>query len=206
MDGLASYLAAHGYVGLTYDCIGHKLGATGGEIRHMRQAVGNLRDAVLWLRNSRSVENIVLVGHSMGGVLVTSLGCEAAQGGALRIAGIVSLAAGANPSSHFTGVVGKTMLEQRSDYISGASAVKLIGDLDEIVSCVRGLGEIPSLFVAARNDVLVPVSQVEALARRAGPSAALRVVDSSHLDAPDRSRGVVLEWLEHLDGAPRPGA
>jgi pimeloyl-ACP methyl ester carboxylesterase len=65
---------------------------------------------------------------------------------------------------------------------------------------VRGLGDIPSLFVAARNDVLVPVAQVEALARRAGPSASVRIVDSSHLETPDRSRGVVLEWLERLGG------
>lgn len=200
LDLLASYLAAKGYEGLTFDFVGHKLGATGGEMRHTNQAVGNLRDALGWLRQHTRATQIVLVGHSMGAAAALALAAHErahpVRDDSPPLAGIVCLCMGLEPSRGFTGAIGRAMLTQRSDYVAGAPAVQLLTELESLVLHARDLGSLPALFVAARQDVLIPVERVEGLAALVGPSAAVAVIEASHLEAPDRARAVISQWLE----------
>ena len=204
LDLLASYLAGKGYEGLTFDFVGHKLGATGGEMRHIGQAVENLQAALDWLRRNSRAEQIVLVGHSMGAaaslaVAAQEQGCPPTANVA-RLAGIVSICMGLEPSKGFMEAIGRTMLTQRSDYVAGSPAVQLLTEIESLVPSAQHLGDLPSLFIAARQDVLIPVTRVEGLARLAGLSAQVAVIDASHLEAPDRSRATIIQWLERQEG------
>jgi pimeloyl-ACP methyl ester carboxylesterase len=200
LDGLASYLALRGYEGLTFDLVGHKLGSTGGEMRSAEQAAENLRDALRWLRRHSGAQNVVLIGHSMGGAAtLRAAAMEWQEGGAAlgqaRLAGIVCLCVGRHPARGFEGVIGKTMLAQRSDYVTGAPPMELLQQLDALTLSASDVGDLPALFVAAKQDALVTPGRVEELARLVGPTATLVTLDTSHLEAPDRARPTVLQWL-----------
>ena len=200
LDLLASYLAGKGYEGLTFDFIGHKMGATGGEMRHTDQAVANVRDALAWLRYSTHASQVVLVGHSMGAA--ASLGVAAHEhthpvgADVPRLAGVVSMCMGLEPSRGFTGAIGRAMLTQRSDYVAGSPAIQLLLELETLVHRAAHIGDLPALFVAARQDVLIGVERVEGLAALAGHGASVVQIEASHLEAPDRARAVVSQWLE----------
>ncbi len=200
LDLLASYLAGRGYEGLTFDFIGHKMGATGGEMRHTDQAVANLRDALGWLRHHSHAQNIVLVGHSMGAAASLAVAAHEhrhpAGADVPQMAGLVSMCMGLEPSRGFTGAIGRAMLAQRSDYVSGAPAVQLLLELEHLVRHAAHIGDLPALFVAARQDVLIGVDRVEGLAAMAGKGASVTHIESSHLEAPDRARSVISQWLE----------
>ncbi len=200
LDLLASYLAGRGYEGLTFDFIGHKMGATGGEMRHTNQAVANVRDALAWLRHDTHARNIVLVGHSMGAAASLAVAAHehkhSVEAGLPRLGGVVSMCMGLEPSRGFTGAIGRAMLAQRSDYVSGSPAVQLLLELEHLVHHAAQMGDLPALFVAARQDVLIGVERVEGLAAIAGKEASVAVIEASHLEAPDRARSVISQWLE----------
>jgi pimeloyl-ACP methyl ester carboxylesterase len=212
MDSLASYLAARGYEALTFDFVGHKLGGTGGSMETMGQAPGNVADAVAWLRGVTEAERIVLIGHSMGAAaaLVTAswevaeraspelIGkASSAPPEGAPIAGIVSLCMGTQPSAGFDSSIGQAMLEQRRDYVAGSLAIDLLREIDGMVDAAGQIGSLPALFIAAKQDVLLTVDRVRRLAEMA-PNGTVQVIDSSHLDAPDRARPTVYSWLATL--------
>jgi len=200
LDILASYLALRGYEGLTFDLVGHKLGATGGAMLRAEQAAENLRDALSWLRANLSARNVVLIGHSMGAAATLraaelDLGAEDPMLGNARLAGVVCMCIGRHPATGFDGVIGRAMLEQRGDYVAGAPALEILAQLDMLVKSARHLGELPALFIAAKQDALVSPERVEELAAMAGPNATLTTIDTTHLEAPDRARPTILQWL-----------
>lgn len=197
LDTLAGYLAGRGYAGLTFDLIGHKLGGTGGEMHRTLQAAENLRDALTWLRGHVETERIVLVGHSMGAAAgFQAAAWERARPGNPPLAGIVSLCMGLEPAVGFESQIGRAMLAQRRDYVAGAPALELLTGLNTLVLSAAEIGDLPALFLAARQDVLISVARVEALAALAGANASVVVLDAAHLDAPDRSRATIIQWLE----------
>ena len=197
LDALAGYLAGRGYPGVTFDLIGHKLGGSGGEMRHTHQAAENLRDVLSWVRGHLEIERIVLVGHSMGaaaGVQVAAW--ENHHPGIPPLAGIVGLCMGLEPAVGFESHIGRAMLAQRRDYVAGAPPLELLHGLSGLVAAAPAIGDLPALFIAARQDVLIPPARVEALAALAGANAAFTTLDAAHLDAPDRSRATIIQWLE----------
>ncbi len=199
LDNLANYLAGRGYPGLTFDFVGHKLGCTGGEMRHISQAAENLQDALRWLRAHSEAEQVVLIGHSMGWAAVLEVAAQERRhpsNDGARLAGIVCMSIGLEPTRGFDNAVGRTMLAQRSDYVVGAPALELLSGLDTLILATREIGNLPALFIAARQDVLVSVARVEQLAALAGPAASVTTLDTSHLDAPDRSRSTIAQWLD----------
>jgi len=200
LDILAAYLAQRGYEGLTFDLVGHKLGATGGQMVRAEQAAENLRDALHWLRLHTVARNVVLIGHSMGAAATLQAAAwERAAGtrlGQARLAGIVCMCIGRHPERGFEGVIGAAMLEQRSDYVAGAPALELLEQLDALVLSARDVGTIPALFVAAKQDAVVAPDRVAEAAALVGPTATVVTVDTSHLEAPDRARPTVLQWLQ----------
>lgn len=197
LDSLAGYLAMRGYEGLTFDFVGHKLGGSGGEMRAMRQAPENLRDALVWLRQCSVAEDVVLIGHSMGAAAALQVAAweqASPKHAAIPLSGIVCMCMGIGPSRGFDSPIGQAMLAQREDYVAGAPALQLLTEINDMVRAVDGIGTIPALFIAAKQDVLVSVQRVEELASHA-PDSAMEVVETTHLEAPDRSRAPIYKWL-----------
>ena len=203
MDALSSYLAARGRVCLTYDVVGHKLGSTGGRMMHMRQAAENMTAAITGLRSEFSPVSVVLAGHSMGAAAAISsaaIDLESPHTSS-PLAGIACICMGVNPTSGFESTLGAAMLLQRADYVEGAPAPNLLAGLDRLLESATKLTSpaLPALMIAARNDVLLPTDSVRKLSEIIGKSADLRVIDAQHIDAPDKARGVIANWLQDLD-------
>jgi len=191
LDLLAAYLAGRGYGCLTFDFRGHKLGGSTGELRSMDEAVEDLQAAVATARERFGRERCVLVGHSMGALVSFAVAAEDPN-----TVGVVAIATGAKPSKGFSSAAGRAMLEQRSSYVEGADPRTLLEQMDSLAANVERLGDRPSLFVAARHDLLVRPDTLRSLSLLAGPTAQFIEVEAQHLDAPDRARGAVAKWLD----------
>src|SRR5262249_23550219 len=107
-----------------------------------------------------------------------------------------AVATGPKPSAGFTSPAGAAMLSQRADYVDGAEPMRLLEQMDMLVATIGRIGPRPALFVAARNDVVGRAERMRAMALRAGPRAEFVEIEGGHLDAPDRARGVVANWLD----------
>ncbi len=205
LDSLASYLASRGYEGLTYDFRGHKLGATGGEMASVFDCCDDLKSVLSWVREHSAAERIVLIGHSLGAAVslnVTSsdlMGVDTSLDDPLTqpLAGVVSICFGIEPWRGFETEIGQAMLVQREDYINGESAEFLLKELSSLALSASELGELPALFIAAKQDVLIPVERVAALSSLSRNSTLVQI-DSSHLEGPDRSRPTIYQWLNRL--------
>jgi pimeloyl-ACP methyl ester carboxylesterase len=193
LDLMAAYLAIRGYQCLTHDVRGHKLGATGGELAHVDQAIADLHAVVDWAKERFGVERVVLIGHSMGAMLSLSVAPHRND-----VAAVVSIATGPQPSRGFHGMVGKAMLEARGDYVAGTPAIDLVHEFDVATNSISPLGSIPALFVAAKQDALVSAAAMRILADRVASEAELVEIDANHLEAPQRCRGIVAGWLDRI--------
>jgi pimeloyl-ACP methyl ester carboxylesterase len=191
MDLMAAYLAQRGYQCLTFDCRGHKLGASTGLLTELHQAVDDLRTAARWAMEHFQLGNCVLAGHSMGALL-----SFAAAVGMDEVIGVAAVAVGPQPTHGFRSPVGQAMLALRSDYVEGIEPMRLLEQLEELVPTVDQFGDRPTLFVAAKADVLVKSEKMRELSERAGQRAEFQEIEGSHLDAPDRARGTVAGWLD----------
>ena len=190
LDLLASYLAQKGTPCLTFDARGHKLGATGGEVANIHQLVQDLQSAIQFARTYFDCDRIILAGHSMGGILSMAAAAETRG-----IEGVVVIAAGPNPGVGFRAAAGEAMLAMRSDYVVGIEPLQLLEELEGLVPAVGRLLNIPSLFIAAKGDVLVRSSRLQEMAELAGPLHQFKEVEGSHQEAPDKARGTVGAWI-----------
>jgi len=191
LDLLAAYLCGRGYGCLTFDFRGHKLGGSSGELNDAMEAVGDLEAAVQWALRHFERPQCALVGHSMGALISLVVAARRTD-----VAGVAAIATGPRPSRAFLGKVGQAMLTQRADYVTGLEPHRLLEQMDALARHVREIGTRPALFVAARGDVLIKSGRVRELALQAGPQAEYAEVEGSHLEAPDRARGVVADWLD----------
>jgi pimeloyl-ACP methyl ester carboxylesterase len=185
---------------VTYDAVGHKLGCSGGQMHHITQAAENLRQAVEWMKANVLCSGIAVVGHSMGAAAAIQFAAwESSKPDSVKpLRGIACLCMGVNPIAGFSTPLGASMLNMRSDYVSGAPAIELLNGLSGMLESADKVGPLPVLLVAARNDVLLPVTSVEKLGERIGPTAEVRTIEAMHLDTPEKSRGLVYRWLEGL--------
>jgi pimeloyl-ACP methyl ester carboxylesterase len=194
LDLLASYLAQKGTPCVTWDVRGHKLGHSGGELMDLRDAVDDLRAVAAWARARFAQPRCVLIGHSMGGLLSVAAAAETPEAAA-----VAAIAVGPEPTRGFQGPVGRAMLSLRADYVDGLEPLRLLEQLGQLVPHVAEIADRPSLFVAAKGDVLVKAEKMAAMAEPAGEQAEFHVVEGSHLEAPDRARGTVAAWLDRLN-------
>ena len=76
--------------------------------------------------------------------------------------------------------------------------MELLQGFESLVSSWQGLGEIPSLVIGARGDVIVRPSAVREMAELAGPASRYEEIEGSHLEAPARAKGQIAAWLDEL--------
>lgn len=194
MDQLAAYLCGRGYPCLAFDFRGHKLGGSTGELNAASEAVEDLDAAVQWARTHFERSSCALVGHSMGALISLVVASQQPE-----VTCVVAIATGSQPTRGFAGKVGQAMLTQRADYVVGLEPSRLLAQMDALAQNIGTLDGRPALFVAARGDVLMKPESVRELALRVvGPQAEYVEVDGSHLEAPDRARGVVGNWLDRI--------
>lgn len=191
VDTLAAYICARGYRCLTFDFRGHKLGASTGSMDRAEDAVEDLNAAADWAIQSGAAAGCVLAGHSIGGLAALVVAQRRRD-----ILGAAAIASGPTPTTAFHRPLGLAMLSQRADYVEGAAPLQIFREWDRIMEQWPGLGERPALFVAASADGMVKPSRVRLLAERCGPGAHVVEVDANHMEAPDRARGAVADWLD----------
>ncbi|MGC8668408.1 MAG: alpha/beta hydrolase [Chthonomonadales bacterium] len=191
VDLLAAYICARGYWCLTFDFRGHKLGASTGTMERAEDALEDLGAAADWALGLSGVTGCVLAGHSIGGLAALVLAERRPD-----VLGVAAIAAGPAPTASFHRPMGLAMLSQRADYVEGAPPLEVFRGWDRLMQEWRGLGTRPALFVAAAADGMVKPVRVRLLADRCGPGAQFVEIDANHLEAPDRSRGVVADWLD----------
>ena len=191
LDVLASYLCSRGYGCVTFDFRGHKLGGSTGELRSAEDVVTDLKAAASWAVEQFGCLETCLVGHSMGAL--TSLILAARDS---TIAGVAAIATGPHPSSGFRQPVGIAMLSQRADYVTGIEPMALLEQMDRLAEQVAQNPPKPTLLVAAAGDVIARPTRVREMAALIGGHVEISEIDASHLDAPDRARGTVANWLD----------
>ncbi len=203
MDGLASYLCLRGLECLTMDLAGHKLGASGGRMATPQVAAANILSVIRAFCENLPQSEYVLCGHSLGAAACLSAISYLRETDVAPTA-VIAMAMGEHPAKGFQSVIGRKMLEQRGDHVSGATAEEFVGQLEEFVELLTPI-TCPALFVAAGQDVLLPVTRVQALANRLRPGSDYLEVNSSHMDLPDAAKASVYAWLQKLADEVRNG-
>ncbi len=188
LDLLCAFLQSHGFLMFSLDFPGHKLGASGGELRSMDDCVDAM-SAVVAAARAYNDAPLYTLGHSMGAI--TALLVAAADS---SIAGTVAIATGYGRPTAFSALRGAT--DFRSSYVVGVDLPTLFEGVDTAFD--RALPKLegrPALFVAASHDAMVSAASVRELYDRAPEPKAFAVVESDHTNAGEHARGDVLQWL-----------
>ena len=190
LDGLCAFLASHGFSVYSLDFPGHKLGASGGQLRSVHDLFDAM-EAVVRFARDRGAQTVYTVGHSMG---ATTALCVAGRDPSL--AGAVSIATGYGRPTVLDALAARGVVDLRSSYVDGLTLQEVAHQwqprLDEALANLAGR---PVLFVAAERDAMVARSSVEELYAHAGDPKTLVTVQSDHTFAGDNSRSAVLQWL-----------
>ena len=193
LDGLASFLAAHGFRMISVDFPGHKLGASGGTLRSFDDLIASMDAGVAYARE-RYGPTVYVLGHSMGAM--TALRCCARDS---SISGAVSLATGYGRLRALQALAARGSVDLRSSYVDGLTlpevAEHVERDQDTILPLLAGR---PVLYVAAERDMMVGVADVQALYEHAPEPKTFATVASDHTTAGDHSRATVLAWFNGL--------
>jgi fermentation-respiration switch protein FrsA (DUF1100 family) len=200
LDFLCSFLASHGYGVYNLDFPGHKLGASGGELRGVDDCLDAMAAVVGFARERGDASNYTL-GHSMGGMTAVFTAALDA-----KILGTVAIATGYGRPTSLEALRKIGATDFRSSYVVGVSLPELVAGVDQRYAQLLGrLGGRPALYVAAQRDGMVSPQSVRELYERAPEPKTFATIDSDHTYAAERARATVLEWLNerHPSGSER---
>lgn len=188
LDGLASFLASHGFAIWSLDFPGHKLGASGGRLESAADLVTAMTGVAAAQRDD--VETLYVAGHSLGAA--TALICA---GRDPSLAGVVAIATGLGRPSVLD-AFSERSVDLRSSYVDGLGLPQLFAELEPMLrDALPGLAGRPQLYVAAERDMMVTVSSARALYEAAPEPKAFVTIPSDHTFAGENARGNVLAWL-----------
>ncbi len=113
LDFLCSFLASHGFSVYSLDFPGHKLGASGGELRGVDDCIDAMASGIEFARG-RGEERIYTLGHSMGGM--TAIFTAALDE---RLIGVVAIATGYGRPTSLEALTKIGVSDFRSSYVVG---------------------------------------------------------------------------------------
>lgn len=190
LDFLCSFLASHGLSVYSLDFPGHKLGASGGELRGMPDCVEAMQRVVAFARE-RGDDEIYTLGHSMGGM--TAIFTAALDE---RILGTIAIATGYGRPTSLEAMRKVGVTDFRSSYVVGVSLPELVAGVearyDELLPRLAGR---PALYVAAGRDGMVSPRSVRELYGRAPEPKSFATIESDHTYAAEHSRAAILQWF-----------
>ena len=190
LDFLCGFLASHGYGVYSLDFPGHKLGASGGELRGVDDLLDAMGAVVAYVRE-RNGGPIYAMGHSMGAMTSLFLAAQDPE-----IAGTIAITTGYGRPSAIDALQSKGVTDFRSSYVHGVSLPELVGGVDgRFADALPRLEGRPQLYIAARRDAMVSPRSVEELYERAPEPKNFITIDSDHTYAGENARGEVLQWL-----------
>ncbi len=189
LDGLAAFLASHGFALWSLDFPGHKLGASGGRL----ESVDDLIDAMLSVAHyarKGGAETLYAAGHSLGAA--TALICAGLEP---WFAGAIAIAAGLGRPSVLD-AFSERSVDLRSQYVDGLTLPQLFAHVEpRLLESLPKLAGRPQLYVAAERDMMVSVASARSLFDSAPDPKAFVTIPSDHTFAGENARGSVLAWL-----------
>jgi alpha-beta hydrolase superfamily lysophospholipase len=190
LDFLCSFLSSHGFGVYSLDFPGHKLGASGGELRGVEDCIDAMASVVAFACE-RGDGSAYTLGHSMGGM--TAIFTAALDD---RILGTIAIATGYGRPTSLETLRKVGVADFRASYVIGVTLPELVAGVDARYEQLLGrLAGRPSLFVSANRDAMVSPQSVRELFERAPEPKSLVTIDSDHTYAAERARAAVLEWL-----------
>ena len=192
LDLLCSFLASHGFGVYNLDFPGHKLGASGGELRGIEDCVDAMSAVVAHAREDSGP--VYTLGHSMGAMTALFT-----AGSDPSIAGVVAVATGYGRPSALAALRAAGATDFRSSYVVGVDLPTLVEGVDEwYARLLPELAGRPQLYVAASRDAMVNAASVRDLFERAQEPKSYAIVESDHTYAGENARGEILQWLNGL--------
>ncbi|HMF28536.1 MAG TPA: alpha/beta fold hydrolase [Candidatus Cybelea sp.] len=196
LDFLASFLSSHGFGVYSLDFPGHKLGASGGELRGVDDCLDAMASVVAFARE-RGDDSAYTLGHSMGGM--TAIFTAALDD---RILGTIAIATGYGRPTSLETLRKVGVADFRASYVIGVTLPELVAGVDGRYAQLLGrLAGRPSFFVAANRDAMVSPQSVRELFERAPDPKSFATIESDHTYAAERARAAVLEWLNERHAA-----
>ena len=196
LDFLCSFLASHGFGVYSLDFPGHKLGASGGELRGVDDCIEAMLRVLAFSRGLGNATHYTM-GHSMGGM--TAIFCAALD---QNVAGTIAITTGYGRPTSLEALQRVGVTDFRASYVVGVPLPELVAGIekryDELLPRLAGR---PALYIAASRDAMVSPSSVKALYERAPEPKTLVTIDSDHTYAGERSRAAVLTWLSERHSA-----
>jgi pimeloyl-ACP methyl ester carboxylesterase len=190
LDFLCSFLASHGFGVYSLDFPGHKLGASGGELRGVDDCIDAMSRVVKFARE-RGDDTHYTLGHSMGGM--TAIFTAALDA---RILGTIAIATGYGRPTSLEALRKVGATDFRGSYVVGVALPELVAGVDaryaELLPRLEGRW---ALYVAANRDGMVSPRSVRELFDRAPENKSFVTIDSDHTYAADHAKPAVLEWL-----------
>lgn len=191
LDFLCGFLASHGFGVYSLDFPGHKLGASGGELRGIDDCIDAMAATFRFARE-RGDGAAYALGHSMGGM--TAIFTAALDPAVL---GTIAIATGYGRPTSLAALRQAGATDFRSSYVTGVSLPELVDGVGQLYAALLPrLAGRPALYVAANHDAMVNEKSVRELYERAPEPKWFATVDSDHTYAGERSRAAVLQWLD----------
>lgn len=190
LDFLCSFLASHGFGVYSLDFPGHKLGASGGELRDVDDCIDAMFRVVAFARE-RGDHAAYTMGHSMGGM--TAIFTAALDA---NILGTIAIATGYGRPTSLETLRKVGVADFRSSYVVGVTLPELVANVDaRYAELLPHLAGRPALYVAANRDAMVSPGSVRELYDRAPDPKTFVTIDSDHTYAGEHARATVLQWL-----------
>ena len=156
LDFLCSFLASHGYGVYSLDFPGHKLGASGGELRGVEDCIEAMERVVAFARE-RGDDDAYTLGHSMGGMTAIFTAALDAQ-----ILGTVAIATGYGRPTSLDALQKVGATDFRASYVVGVTLPELVANVDaRYAELLPRLAGRPALYVAAGRDGMVSPRSVQ---------------------------------------------
>jgi fermentation-respiration switch protein FrsA (DUF1100 family) len=190
LDFLCSFLASHGFGVYSLDFPGHKLGASGGELRGIDDCIDVMFRVVAFARE-RGDDASYTLGHSMGGM--TAVFTAALDP---NILGTLAIATGYGRPTSLEALRKVGVSDFRSSYVVGVTLPELVAGIESrYAELLPRLAGRPALYVAASRDAMVSPRSVRDLYDRAPEPKSFVTIESDHTYAAEHAKATVLQRL-----------